>query len=68
MIEESGCADNTGGEEGSRSSGRVVNEGFPLMCVLKNPSAGTRPFLWALDLERQLGGKRADKSRKRTPS
>ena len=32
------------------------NEGFPLMCELKDPSAGTRPFLWVLDLERQLDG------------
>jgi len=38
-------------------SGRVVNEGFPLMCMLKDPSAGTGPFLWVLDLEQQLGGK-----------
>ena len=67
MIEGSGCAGSTG-EGGSRSSGMVVNEGFHLMCVLKDPSAGTRPFLWVLDLERKLGGKRADKRRKRTPS
>jgi hypothetical protein len=49
VNEGSGCAGNAG-EGGSSSSGRPPNEGFPLMCVLRDPIAGTRPFLWALDL------------------
>lgn len=49
----SGCAGNAG-EGGSSNSGRLLSEGFPLMCVLRDPIAGTRPFLWAFVLNSDL--------------
>lgn len=50
MIVGRGGAGNAG-EGGSSSSGRLLNEGFALVWVCKDPTAGTRPFLWALVLD-----------------
>lgn len=62
MIVGRGGVGNAG-EGGSWSSGRLLSEGFPLVWVLKDPIAGTRPFLWALVLDSDYATITRDRAR-----
>jgi hypothetical protein len=62
VIVGRGDVGNTG-EGGRSSSGRLLSEGFPLVWVLRDPIAGTRPFLWALILDSDYAAIARDRAR-----